>query len=57
LPFDFFLSLPRVHLGIAYYAGRGVHASIPNAKKFFKQANIDGDHPAADKMLTKLGLS
>ena len=42
-------------LGIAYYEGRGVHASIPNAKKFFKQANIDGDHVAADKMLSKLG--
>jgi uncharacterized protein len=41
-------------LGIAYYEGRGVHASIPNAKKFFKQANIDGDHVAADKMLSKI---
>jgi uncharacterized protein len=41
-------------LGIAYHEGRGVQASIPNAKKFFKQANIDGDHVAADKMLNKL---
>ncbi len=41
-------------LGIAYYEGRGVHASIPNAKKFFKQANIDGDHVAAEKMLSEL---
>jgi len=41
-------------LGIACHEGRGVQASIPNAKKFFKQANIDGDHAAADKMLHKL---
>lgn len=42
-------------LGIAYHEGRGVQASIPNAKKFFKQANIDSDHVAAEKMLGKLG--
>jgi uncharacterized protein len=41
-------------LGIAYHEGRGVQASIPNAKKFFKEANIDGDHVAAHKMLSKL---
>jgi uncharacterized protein len=41
-------------LGIAHHEGRGVQASIPNAKKFFKQANIDSDHVAADKMLSKL---
>jgi len=41
-------------LGIAYHEGRGVRASIPNAKKFFRQANIDNDHAAADKMLSKL---
>jgi len=41
-------------LGIAYYEGRGVQASIPNAKKFFEQANIDGDHVAADAILSKL---
>jgi TPR repeat protein len=41
-------------LGIAYHEGRGVQASIPNAEKFFKQANIDSDHVAADKMLSKL---
>jgi len=27
---------------------------MPNAKKFFKQANIDSDHVAADRMLSKL---
>ncbi|MGC1461728.1 MAG: tetratricopeptide repeat protein [Terracidiphilus sp.] len=41
-------------LGIAYYEGRGVKPSIPNARKFFQQANIDSDHVAADKMLRKL---
>jgi TPR repeat protein len=41
-------------LGIAYYEGRGAPASIPNAKKFFKRANIDSDHVAAHKMLSKL---
>jgi len=41
-------------LGIAYHEGRGVQASIPNAKRFFEQANIDSDHVAADKMLSKL---
>ena len=41
-------------LGIAYHEGRGVQASIPNAKKFFKRANIDRDHVAADKMLSEL---
>jgi hypothetical protein len=41
-------------LGMAYHEGRGVQASIRNAKKFFKQANIDSDHVAADKMLSKL---
>ena len=41
-------------LGIAYREGHGVQASIPNAKKFFNQANIDGDHVAADTMLSKL---
>jgi uncharacterized protein len=41
-------------LGIAYHEGRGVQASIPNAEKFFKRANIDSDHVAADKMLSKL---
>jgi hypothetical protein len=41
-------------LGIAYHEGRGVKPSIPNARKFFKQANIDSDHVAAKKMLSKL---
>ena len=41
-------------LGIACYEGRGVQASISKAKKFFKQANIDGDHVAAEKMLSEL---
>jgi len=41
-------------LGIAYHEGRGVRASMPNARKFFKRANVDGDHPAADKMLSQL---
>ena len=41
-------------LGIACYEGRGVQASIPKAKKFFAQANIDSDHVAAGKMLSKL---
>lgn len=41
-------------LGIAHHEGRGVRASSANARKFFKRANIDGDHPAADKMLRQL---
>jgi TPR repeat protein len=41
-------------LGIAYLEGRGVQASVPNAKEFFKRANIDSDHVAAHKMLSKL---
>ncbi len=41
-------------LGIAYHEGRGVQASIPNAKKFLNWANVDGDHVAAHKMLSKL---
>ncbi len=41
-------------LGIAYHEGRGVRASMPNARRFLKRANIDGDHVAADKMLSKL---
>lgn len=41
-------------LGMAYHEGCGVQASIAKAKKFFKQADIDGDHVAADKMLRKL---
>jgi TPR repeat protein len=44
-------------LGIARHEGRGVQTSIPNAKKFFKRANMDGDHVAADKMLSKLRAS
>jgi TPR repeat protein len=39
---------------MAYREGRGVRASIPKAKKLFKRANIDGDHPAAGKMLRQL---
>jgi TPR repeat protein len=41
-------------LEIAYYEGRGVQASMSSAGKFLKRANIDGDHVAADKMLSKL---
>jgi uncharacterized protein len=41
-------------LGIASCEGRGVPVSILNAKKFFKQANIDSDHVAAAKMLSRL---
>jgi hypothetical protein len=41
-------------LGIASCEGRGVPVSISNAKKFFKQANIDSDHVAAAKMLSRL---
>ena len=41
-------------LGIAYHEGRGVQTSMPNAMKFLKQANIDGDHVAADKIPSKL---
>lgn len=41
-------------LGIAYHEGRGVKASKPNAREFFKRANVDSDHVAADKMLRKL---
>lgn len=41
-------------LGIAYHEGSGVQASTAIAKKFFKQANIDNDHIAANKMLSKL---
>lgn len=41
-------------LGIAYCEGRGVRASNPDAKRMFKQANVDGDHPLAGKMLARL---
>jgi uncharacterized protein len=41
-------------LGIAYLEGRGVRASMPNARRLLKRANVDGDHMAADKMLRKL---
>jgi uncharacterized protein len=41
-------------LGIAYHEGCGVRASVPNAKKLFERANIDGDHVPADKMLSEL---
>lgn len=41
-------------LGIASCEGRSVRASIPTARKLFKRANIDGDHPAAGKMLRQL---
>lgn len=41
-------------LGIAYHEGRGVKASLSKARKFFKQANIDGDYAAADEMLSRL---
>jgi len=41
-------------LGIAYREGRGVRASMPNARKFFQRASLDGDHPAAAKMLRRL---
>jgi uncharacterized protein len=44
-------------LGIACYEGRGMPASISNAKKFFKRANIDSDHVAADEMLSKINES
>jgi uncharacterized protein len=40
-------------LGVAYQEGRGVRPSTPTAKQFFKQANIDGDHAAAAKMLSE----
>jgi TPR repeat protein len=41
-------------LAIAYHEGRGVRASKPIATKFLKRANVDGDHVAAEKMLSKL---
>jgi TPR repeat protein len=41
-------------LGIAYHEGCGVRASMPSAMRFFKRANIDGDHAAANGMLRKL---
>jgi TPR repeat protein len=41
-------------LGIAYHEGCGVRASVPNARRLLKRANIDGDHVAADRMLRKL---
>lgn len=41
-------------LGIAYHDGCGVKASMPNARKLLKRANIDGDHLAAHKILSKL---
>ncbi|HEY0702029.1 MAG TPA: tetratricopeptide repeat protein [Candidatus Acidoferrales bacterium] len=41
-------------LGIAYQEGRGVSRSTLNAKKFLKQANVDGDHPPARAMLETL---
>jgi TPR repeat protein len=41
-------------LGIAYCEGRGVRVSIPNARKMFERANIDGDHSLAATMLSQL---
>jgi TPR repeat protein len=41
-------------LGLAHLEGAGVKRSIPIAVKLFEQANVDGDHPAAHKMLRLL---
>jgi TPR repeat protein len=41
-------------LGIAYFEGQGVRRSIPNARKIFQRANVDGDHPHAREMLQRL---
>jgi len=42
-------------LGVAYSEGEGVRTSIPSARRLFKRANVDDDHPAARKMLRRLG--
>jgi uncharacterized protein len=41
-------------LAIAYHEGCGVRASMPKTRKFLERANIDGDHVAAAKMLSRL---
>ena len=38
-------------LGLGYLEGAGVKRSMRVAVKLFEQANVDGDHPAARKML------
>jgi len=39
------------YLGIAHLEGKGVRRSVPGARKLFQRANVDGDHPAAARML------
>lgn len=41
-------------LGIAHCEGKGVKASIFKARKLLERANIDSDHPAADRILQQL---
>ena len=41
-------------LGLAYSQGEGVTTSISKAKRLLERANLDNDHPAARKMLSRL---
>ncbi len=42
------------YLGIAYLEGKGVTKSISTARKLLQRANIDSDHPAAQRVLQEL---
>ena len=42
------------YLGIAYLEGNGVKASVQIARRLLKRANIDKDHPAAQRVLSAL---
>jgi len=42
------------YLGNAYLEGKGVRASASTARKLLQRANIDNDHPAAQRVLQGL---
>jgi uncharacterized protein len=42
------------YLGIAYLEGKGVKASVQIARRLLKRANVDNDHPAAQRVLSAL---
>lgn len=42
------------YLAIAYLQGNGVKPSIPIARGFLERANVDNDHPASQRLLSRL---
>jgi TPR repeat protein len=42
------------YLGIAYLEGKGVRMSRATAQKLLRRANVDNDHPAAQRLLQEL---